>query len=403
LSTRLRSYRTVCEELDRRRFMTLGLEHTRWLLDALDNPQRRFRSIQVVGTNGKGTTAVAAAGAFEAAGVRSGTYLSPHVRSYTERVMVGGEHLSEEEFARAIGEAIEVADRRGIRASQFELLTAGAIKAFAERGLEWAVLEAGLGARYDATSAGESELLVLTNVSLDHTAQLGDTVEEIAAEKLAPLKRGMRLLLGTDDERVLELARRACSRTGAEFAGLYTESLAAEGLAPYQRRAAALGIRAAELALGRELGTSERRRAVRGVRLPARFEVREYRGVPVVVDGGHNPAGIRAALAATRERFEGPVAVVFGVLRDKDIASMLGALRESADLLLLVRPANERAAEPEWVLQSFGARDAAGREARIAADMEDALESAVAELKEGRGVVLVTGSLYTCARVWEVL
>lgn len=399
------SYEAVCGELDRRRFITMGLDRTRRLLRLLGDPQRRFRSIQVVGTNGKGTAAVVAAGALEATGVVAGAYLSPHVNSYTERVLLGDGFISEEEFAQGVGEVIRLADRHGIPASQFELLTAGAMKLFADRGLEWAVLEAGLGARYDATSAGESELLVLTNVSLDHTQQLGETVEEIAREKLAPLTKGMVLLLGTADGRVVGIARELCERTGAELAGVCAESAGPEELAGYQRRSAALGLRAAELALGRKLAPDERARAIRVVRLlPARFEVRRCGGVPVVVDGGHNPAGIRAALAAVRERFGGrPLTVVFGVLQDKDIASMLDPLREGADSLYLVEPPSERAADPEWVGRTFDPRDSAGRPGRIERDVAAALRSAVSEAEVGGGVVLVTGSLYTCARAREVL
>ena len=135
-----------------------------------------MRIAQVVGTNGKGTTAVALAAALEAAGAPAGAYLSPHLLSYTERVMLRGEFVTEERFAAAMGGVMSLADANGVPASQFELLTAGALKIFAEDGLAWAVLEAGLGARYDATSAAAPGAVVLTNVGLDHTEHLGETV-----------------------------------------------------------------------------------------------------------------------------------------------------------------------------------------------------------------------------------
>ena len=189
-------------ELDRRRHITLGFERIEALLEAMGHPEREIpHVVQVVGTNGKGTTAVALASALqEELGHPSGAYLSPHVLSYTERVVLQGRYASEEQFAAAMGEAIDLADRHGIHVSQFEILTAGALRMFAEADLSWAVLEAGLGARYDATSVARPEAVVLTNVALDHTEYLGDTIEEIAVEKLASLRPGATLFLGTSDE-----------------------------------------------------------------------------------------------------------------------------------------------------------------------------------------------------------
>ncbi|HVF00223.1 MAG TPA: Mur ligase family protein, partial [Rubrobacteraceae bacterium] len=206
------SYKAVCAELDRRRRVALGFERIDALLEAFGNPQHSLRVAQVVGTNGKGTTAIALAGALRAAGRSSGAYLSPHVLSYTERAMLCGRYSTEDEFAGAMGRTIQIADESGIPATQFELLTAGALALFREAGIEWVVLEAGLGARHDATSAAAPEAVVLTNVGLDHTEYLGETIEEIAEEKLASVKPGALLVLGTDDPRVVEVAREAAER-----------------------------------------------------------------------------------------------------------------------------------------------------------------------------------------------
>src|ERR687893_1573764 len=209
------SYEAVCKELDRRRRVALGFERIEALLGLLSEPHRSLETVQVVGTNGKGTTAVALMHALEATGRPSGAYLSPHVLSYTERVVLRGRFVSEEEFAAAMGKTIEVADANGVPATQFELLTAGALLAFRDAGLEWAVLEAGLGARHDATSAAEPRAVVLANGGLDHIEYLGDSVEEIAEEKLASLGPGASLILRTEDPRVLAAARRAGERVGA--------------------------------------------------------------------------------------------------------------------------------------------------------------------------------------------
>jgi dihydrofolate synthase / folylpolyglutamate synthase len=381
------------------------LERITVLLSLLGEPQRSLRVAQVVGTNGKGTTAVSLAAALEAAGRPAGAYLSPHVLSYTERVMLRGEFVSEERFAAAMGEVIGVADANEVSASQFELLTSGALKLFADEGFSWAVLEAGLGARYDATSAAAPEAVVLTNVGLDHTEYLGETVEEISHEKLASLSAKAVLILGTDDPRVVAVARARCEEAGArlvERAPQTDEPPLPADLPPYAARDTRLGLRAAEALLGQVLADEARVRAARSVSgaLPGRFEVHEVRGVPVVVDGGHNPSGIKAALEAVRSAYgERPLGVVFGVLRDKDVGSMLTELRKEAHVLVLTRPEDERAADPVHLMREHGLRDRERRRARVTTDVGDALDKAVDETKKIGGVVLITGSLYTGAPV----
>lgn len=396
------SFASVCAELDRRLFVTMGLERVERLLSLLGEPQKELRVVQVVGTNGKGTTAVALAAAFSRAGQPAGVYLSPHVLSYTERVMLGGGFVSEERFARAMGPVIEVSDRHGVEASQFELLTAGAVRLFAEEGLSWAVLEAGLGARYDATTAAGPEAVVLTNVGLDHAEYLGDTVEEISHEKLASVSPGSVLILGTNDPVVRGISARRCAEVGARLVEAPAEGAEQASLdgPPFLLRDAALGVRAAEELLGRRLdgeALEEVTRAVVGA-LPGRFEVHEVGGVPVVVDGGHNTCGVEAALEAVRVVYGGrPLAVVFGVLRDKDARSMLTALYAAARIVVLTRPEGERAAGPDGISQ--GHQDTEGRETLTEEDPVQAVRLAVGSAAEIGGVVLVVGSFGTAAPV----
>jgi dihydrofolate synthase/folylpolyglutamate synthase len=245
--------------------------------------------------------------------------------------------------------------------------------------------------------------VILTNVGLDHTEQLGESVEEISREKLASLSAGAVLILGTDDPRVGAAARQRCEEVGArlvEAAPEADESPRPAHIPPYAARDVHLGLRAAEVLLGRRLADEERAAwSVFGA-LPGRFEVHERRGVPVVVDGGHNAPGVRAALEAVRDAYGGrALAVVFGALRDKDIGSMLTELRKEAHVLVLTRPEDERAADPVHLMREHGPRDREGRRARVATDAQDALDTAVEEIKRVGGVVLVTGSLYTGAPV----
>ncbi|CAA9438675.1 MAG: Dihydrofolate synthase @ Folylpolyglutamate synthase [uncultured Rubrobacteraceae bacterium] len=396
------SFAAVCAELDLRKRITMGLDRVERLLSFLGDPQKKLKVVQVVGTNGKGTTAVALAAALSKMGQPAGVYLSPHVLSYTERVMIGGGFASEESFAGAMGEAIEVADRNGVAASQFELLTAGAVKLFADRGLSWAVMEAGLGARHDATTAAGPEAVVLTNVGLDHAEYLGETVAEITHEKLASVSEGSVLILGTDDPVVRGIAARRSDAVGARLveAASGPVELPSLELPPFVLRDASLGVRAAEELLGEELGVPARERVIRTVfgTLPGRFEVHEVGGVPVVVDGGHNVSGVEAALEAMEFAYAGrPLAVVFGVLRDKDARSMLTALSAAARTVVLTRPEGERAAGPDGILE--GHEDVDGGETLTEEDPARAVDLAVRSVRGDGGVVLVLGSFQTAAPV----
>ena len=400
----LSTFDHVCGELDRRRRVTMGLERVEALLSLLGDPHRKARVVQVVGTNGKGTTAVALSAALSGAGQPAGTYLSPHVLSYTERVMLRGNFVSERSFAAAMGEAIQAADQHGVPSSQFELLTAGAVKLFADEGLSWAVLEAGLGARYDATTAARPGAVVLTNVSRDHAEYLGETVEEISGEKLASVSPGSVLILGTDDPTVTRIARQRCEEVGASLVHAATdpELRGAEGLPPYAVRDASLGVRAAEELLGESLDAEARGRVLRAVAgaLPARFETWQVGGVPVVVDGGHNPSGVGAAMEAMGEVYgEKPLAVVLGVLRDKDADSMLTALSGRARTVVFTRPEGERAADPLDL--SVGRGKVGGSETLTVDEPVEAVRAAVRSVKEegAEGAVLVLGSFGTAAPV----
>ncbi|HEX5893185.1 MAG TPA: Mur ligase family protein, partial [Solirubrobacterales bacterium] len=180
----------------------LGLERMRRLCLLLGMPQHRFASIHVVGTNGKTSVARMTMALLEAHGVSAGAYVSPHISSWRERILIGGEPISVEAFASAIeraDQAAQVADRSAGQegpVTQFELDTAAAFLAFAQSRVRWAVIEAGLGGRLDATNVIPSRLTVLTSVGLDHTEWLGETLEEIAAEKLAVLRDHTALITG---------------------------------------------------------------------------------------------------------------------------------------------------------------------------------------------------------------
>src|SRR4051794_1359544 len=193
--------------------MRFGLERMRRLLTALGSPQERFSAVHVVGTNGKSSTVRMTAALLEAHGVATGAFLSPHLTSFAERIRIGDSDLEPAAFGAAVHRAAAAAamvDRTltgGDRVTQFELITAAAFDELARRGVQVAVVEAGLGGRHDATGVLRAPVVVLTNVGLEHTRWLGPTVVDIAREKLAVVQAGATLVLGDVDDDVLALAR----------------------------------------------------------------------------------------------------------------------------------------------------------------------------------------------------
>src|SRR3954452_7961510 len=305
--------------------MRFGLERIRRLLTALGSPQAAFRSVHVVGTNGKSSTTRFAAAMLEAHGVRAGAYLSAHLTTFAERIRIGDADLGAAAFAAAIQRAAEAARKveRGLeggeRVTQFELLTAAAFGALAEAGVEVAVVEAGLGGRWDATNVLDAPVVVLTNVGLEHTRWLGPTVRDIAGEKLAVVRPSATLVLGDSQPEVVELA----TATGARVIDV-SEPLDAP-LPLYQRRNAALARAAVEALLGR-MNEDAVRRAAASVTVPGRFQRVAERPL-TIIDGAHNPAGIDALVEALPEVVGGrPLVGCVSILDDKDAAGMLRAL-----------------------------------------------------------------------------
>jgi dihydrofolate synthase / folylpolyglutamate synthase len=381
--------------------MRFGLERMLRLMTALGSPQEQFASIHVVGSNGKTSTARMTAALLEHAGRRTGAYLSPHLVSWAERIEVGTRPIPEERFAAAVvrvAAAAEKVDRTlaaGDRVTQFEALTAAAYYELARAGVEVAVVEAGLGGRYDATSVIRSTVQVLTNVSLEHTRWLGPTERHIAEEKLAVVPQGGTLVAGPLGPEALEVAERVTAERGArlllfgrDFGPRTDVRLAARGA--FQQVNFAVALAAAEAFAG-ALDPATVRAAAASVTAPGRVEV--VGGDPVTIfDGAHNPAGIAAllpeveALAGTR-----PVTAVLSVLDDKDAARMLEALAPRCAHAVFTRSSNPNALPPA-VLESLW-RQAGGRGGEVVAAPLDALARA-RSLARGRGVVLVTGSIY---------
>jgi dihydrofolate synthase/folylpolyglutamate synthase len=385
--------------------MRFGLDRMRRLMTALGHPERSFRSIHVVGTNGKSSTTRMIAAILAHHGLRTGAYLSPHLVSFGERIRIGDRDLAPAEFGAAVGRAAhaaELVDRSlepDDRVTQFEALTAAAYSELARQGVEVAVIEAGLGGRYDATNVIPSSVQVLTSVGLEHTRWLGPTLFDIAGEKLDVVQPSGTLVLGAGlDPEVVAVAERVCAQRGARLVVAGTEPgvpVAAPGV--FQRRNFALARVAAEAFLG-ELDAAAVAAAAAEVRVPGRLQ--QIGSDPLtLLDGAHNPDGMRALAESLPELVAGhePVVAVVSILDDKDAAGMLASLWAGGvriDALVFTSSQNRRALPPP-TLQSL-ARQLHGPASEVVPDPRSALARA-RELAGRTGVVIATGSLYLIA------
>ena len=370
--------------------MRFGLERMRRLLTVLGSPQERFRAIHVVGTNGKSSTARMIAALLEAHGVRTGTFLSPHLSSFAERIRIGDEDLGADAFGAAVQRAAAAAakvDRtleEGDRVTQFELLAATAFAELARQGVEVAVVEAGLGGRHDATNVLGAPVVVLTNVGLEHTRWLGPTVLHIAREKLAVVRPEATLVTGPLDPEVRELAL----QTGADVVPAPpTEA----GPAGYQRANFAVAVAAAR-ALHGELDPALVADVAAHVRVPGRMQVVAEDPL-TIYDGAHNPSGM-AALAEALDLGGRPLVAVVSILDDKDAAGMLRALLGKTVGAVFTSSQNPRALPPATLASLASQLD--GPPSEIVPDPRAAVARAQ-ELAGPGGAVVVTGSIYLVA------
>jgi dihydrofolate synthase / folylpolyglutamate synthase len=384
--------------------MRFGLDRMRRMMTALGSPEQRFDAIHVLGTNGKSSTTRMTAAILERHGLRTGAYLSPHLVSYRERILIDGRELDADAFAAAIARASWAAEHvnrtlaEDDHVTQFELLTAAAFWEMARRELDVAVIEAGLGGRYDATSVLDARVTVLTNIGLEHTRWLGPTITDIAEEKLAVVRPHTPLVLGEDlAAPALAVAERVAHERDASIVRPSQAPRASELRArgEFQRRNFALA-RAAAGAYLRAAGIALDEDAV--AQAAAATEVRGRLQLladdpPTVLDGAHNPDAVRA-LVESLPGVTGtaPLALVLGVLDDKDAASMLATLLPLVERAWFTAPPSSRALSPA-TLQSLARQlgfEASACEPRPAR----ALEQAQAWAREHAGAVLATGSVY---------
>jgi dihydrofolate synthase/folylpolyglutamate synthase len=401
-----------------------GLENISKLAEALGNPHRAMPCAHIAGTNGKGSTAAMLDSILRAAGLRTGLYTSPHLERINERIRIGGEDISDEDFAAAwtrVQRAIEsllAAGELAAHPTYFECVTAMAFVAFAESGVDFAIYEVGLGGRLDATNIVAPEVAVITSIDFDHEDFLGHSIEEIASEKAGIIKPGAWVVSSAERPEARAVIARLCKELDARLVEIDTawrveetdgsggcyravaaplhshKTLAIEPPLPgrFQIRNALAAAAAAHLLGERGFLIDDRAIAggIRAARWPGRLERLRERPA-VYLDGTHNPAGARELLKFWQENFEGRrILLVYGAMRDKAVDEIAGLLFPAADLVVLTEPRQPRAISAPLLAEMTS--HLAGNFI-VVPDPGEALERAIA-MASSEDAVFATGSLY---------
>ncbi len=405
----------------------LGLLRTRALLTQLNEPDRGMRICHNAGTKGKGSTSVTVEALARAAGLRTGLYTTPHLHSFRERIQIDRQPVSRDEFA-ALQQTVAYASE-GVERSEpdigqptaFEIMTAMAIEAFRRADVDLAILETGLGGRFDATNVCLPEVTAITSISYDHMAILGNTLEEIAREKAGIIKTGVPVVVGPQQPEVATVLETIATERGAlvykadrdwtasgqhrsaTFTGPWGSwsevELALAG--NHQVENTGIALMTAYLLQTDLLQDEQRARiALKQVNWPGRFERAEFDGIDLIFDGAHNVDSVRrlAELLET-ECADRTIVTVFGAAGDKEHAGMLREIGRVSDSVIVTQSSSPRSAPTEQIAQ-------AARQAHLEVIQIQqpglALEQAMELAKDASGVVCITGSLYLVADLREV-
>ena len=400
-------------------FCKPGLDRIKTLCEGLGNPQNSLKFIHVAGTNGKGSFCSMTESVLRSAGYKTGLFTSPYIVEFNERMRVNGENISNEELAEITEYVRPIADGMEDKPTEFELITAIAFEYFKRKGCEIVVLEAGMGGRLDSTNVITTSVLsVITGISLDHTAYLGDTVSKIAAEKAGIIKRDVPVIFGGEDSNSSEVIKAKADENGSEFitpdyTKLYIKTATLEKtvfdykerysleislLGMYQPRNAALVITAVDVlsSLGFNIKDEDIRRGVATAVWHSRFEV-IAKNPTVIFDGAHNPEGISAACESIVRYFGSEkVVVLSGVLADKDYKFIANKIARVASCVFTLTPDNPRALNAVDYAAEFSAL---GILAIPSESLSVATERAYNQAKQSGSALVVLGSLYTYKEV----
>lgn len=416
-------YKEAVEELFRRRTkgVKLGLERVISTLERLGSPQRSFRSIHIAGTNGKGSVSRIVYELLRAHGLSTGLFTSPHLVRFTERIVVDDSEIGEEEVIRLIEELKPYCEELTF----FEYVTVMAFKYFEEKGVEYAVLETGLGGRLDATNVVVPEVSVITKIGFDHQEFLGNTLQEIAGEKAGIVKRGVPVVTASQEREAEEVILEKARQNGAEifiygrdFYGKLKEMslngvvfdfyssgmdkisglhLPLNGF--YQVENASVAIRAF-MRVFPDWDEAKVREALRRVRFPGRLEVLSKEPL-IIFDIAHNPQAATALVSSLKKLTDKKPILVFGVMKDKDALGILKSFEGYADRVIFAEPSYERRLDFEEFVRRFN-----GLRLKVtkATNSLEAFYEANEECKKNPNLfVLCTGSAYLVGELKELL
>lgn len=410
----------------------LGLRNTELLLDALGNPHKNYPAVQIAGTNGKGSTAVVLNSICNAAGIKTGLYTSPHLVSITERIKFNEQEISKNDFARTTtlvrnaAEGLVKPKRIEALPTFFEHVTAIAFYAFKDAEIDLAILETGLGGRLDATSVAQADVVGITPIALDHEEYLGRTIESIAAEKAAIIHPDAAVIVAPQLPKALEMivrqAIRCDVRPSIADCDATIERITDDGRCevtfetPHDRYPniliglrgrhqivnVSVGIRLAESlnAKGFKIPHSAFKEGIESVRHPGRLEY--WPGSPsLLFDGAHNPSGTQILREYLDTFIDGPITLVFGAMRDKNLDEMAADLFPITQQLVLTRPDNPRAATLDSLLQ-IAKGLVNGEKIKSASSVREAIATAKS-ITPANGVICFAGSLYLIGEAQSVL
>ena len=396
----------------------LGLDRTRELLGKLNDPQKELKFIHIAGTNGKGSTAAMLSSILEEAGYRVGLYTSPFINRFNERMQVNHQPIPDEELAALTEYVRPHADAMADSPTEFELITALAMVWFARQKCDIVVLEVGMGGELDSTNIIDvPEAAVIAAMGLDHVKELGPTMADIARAKAGIIKEGGRVVSYGGNPEADEVIAAVCRARNAslcqpDFSAIVPGDFSLEGqtfsykgwrglriplVGAYQMNNAAVVLETVEVLRQRGWNISDEavRQGLADTRWPARFEV--LRRDPVfIVDGGHNPHGIRATAESLRRLFPGrKITFVTGVMADKDVEHILGLIVPLAEQFFTVRPDNPRAMDAGELAARI---EAMGAKATACTSVRDGVDRAI-QAEGPHGVACALGSLYMSGEV----
>ena len=382
-----------------------GLERARKLAALADNPQEKLRFIHVAGTNGKGSTCAMLESIYRAAGLRVGLFTSPHLVSFRERIQVSRQLISESEIVRLVAEVQPVLKQFSTdnHPTMFEVVTVMALKFFAEQKCDLVILEAGLGGRLDATNIVTPLASVITNIALDHTEWLGDSLAKIAAEKAGIIKSGVPVVTAEEQPEVLGVIQKTALEKNAPFTRIRNSELGIQKpvglIGEHQKQNAALA-RATVEVLRNQIPVSKKQlqAGLQNVSWPGRLQLIERGGQKILLDGAHNVAGAETLRVALEKEFAGrrPV-LIFGALADKKWPEICRVLAPLAAKIITVSVASQRTATAEDLAAGFRTH-APNLSVSAKAGLAEAIKASKDE-----PFVVITGSLYLVGEALELL